>query len=180
MNLQLRPWQMKDAANLVAICNNKKIWDSIRDLMPHPYTRSDAIDFLGMAMAKKPLENFCIEADGAVVGNIGLVRFSDIYRKKLEIGYVVGEKYWGRGYATEAVRLMLDYAWKQFDVVKIFASVYESNRASMKVLENNGFSLEAVHKKGVYKNEKYLDEYIFSVFRPGFLSAGQSIQQNDK
>jgi len=171
MSLILRPWQLEDADDLVSICNNKKVWNNVRDLMPYPYNKSDAKDFIEMTKTKNPLHNFCIEVDGDVVGNIGVVLFTDVYRKKIEIGYVMHEKYWGKGYATEAVRQMVDYSWKTFDVVKIFAGIFNFNKASMRVLEKNGFQLENINRKSVYKNEKFLDEYIFSLFRPGFLES---------
>jgi len=167
-NVILRPWKLEDANDMASICNSRKVWNNLRDLMPFPYTRADAIDFLEMAIAKKPLENFCIEADGKVVGNIGVVRFNDVHRKNLEIGYFIGEKYWGQGYATTGVKLMLDYAWQHFDVVRIFAGIYDFNKSSMRVLEKNGFMLEAIHKKSLFKNQKYLDEYIYAIFKPGF------------
>ena len=139
--------------------------------MPYPYSRADAKDFLEMAKTKSPLENFCVESDGKVVGNIGVVRLSDVYRKKMEIGFMISEKHWGKGIATEAVAQLVDYVWKTFDVVKIFAGVYDFNAPSMRVLEKNGFQLESINKKGVYKNDKFLDEYIFTIFRPGFIES---------
>ena len=174
MNVILRPWQLEDADGLAAICNNKKVWNNVRDLMPYPYSRADAKDFLEMTKTKNPLENFCVESDGKAVGNIGVVRFSDVYRKKMEIGFMISEKHWGKGFATEAVAQLVDYVWKTFDVVKIFAGVYDFNAPSMRVLEKNGFQLESINKKGIYKNDKFLDEYIFTIFRPGFIESQSS------
>ena len=168
MGVILRPCQMEDANNMAYICNNMKVWNNLRDLMPYPYSRADAVDFLEMAIAKKPLENFCIEVEGKVVGNIGVVRYHDVHRRNLEIGYFIGEKYWGNGYATIGVKLMVDYAWQNFDAVRIFAGIYDFNKPSMRVLEKNGFVLESIHKKSLFKNQKYLDEYIYAIFKPGF------------
>ena len=161
MKVILREWKRSDAEALAKIANNKKIWDNVRDRLPHPYTLKDANEWLDLVKEQKITTTFCIEADGKLAGSIGIVLRDDVYRKTAEIGYFVGEEYWGKGVATEAVRQMVDYVKKQFDVVRIFAEVFEYNKASMKVLEKNGFYLEGIRKKAVIKNNVILDDYVW-------------------
>jgi RimJ/RimL family protein N-acetyltransferase len=96
-----------------------------------------------------------------LVGSIGVTLRDDVYRKTAEIGYFIGEEYWGKGIATEALRQMLLHVQKNFDVVRIFAEVFEYNKASMKALEKNGFYLECVRKKAAIKNNVILDDYVW-------------------
>lgn len=161
MKVILREWKRSDAEALAKIANNKKIWDNVRDRLPHPYTLKDAHEWLDLVKAQKVNTTFCIEADGKLAGSIGIVLRDDVYRKTAEIGYFVGEEYWGKGIATEAIRQMMDYVKKEFDVVRVFAEVFEYNKASMKVLEKNGFYLECIRKKAVIKNNVVLDDCIW-------------------
>jgi RimJ/RimL family protein N-acetyltransferase len=136
--------------------------------LPHPYTEEGAADFINIARGSLPIEDFCIERDGIPVGSIGLKLFEDIYRHNIEIGYYIAEAYWGEGLATEAVRLFVDYILNTFEVVRIFANVFEHNMSSMRVLEKNGFQLEAVHKKSIIKNNIVLDEFVWVKYNQDF------------
>jgi RimJ/RimL family protein N-acetyltransferase len=161
MKVILREWKRSDAEKLAKIANNKKVWDNVRDRLPHPYTKKDAQEWLELAKKERTATTFCIEADGQLAGSIGVILKDDVYRKTAEIGYFVGEEYWGKGIATEALKQMLDYIQKQFDVVRIYAEVFEYNKASMKVLEKNGFHLESIRKKGAFKNNVVIDDYVW-------------------
>ena len=162
MNVVLREWKKSDAAALAKIANNKKIWDNVRDRLPYPYTKKDAKEWLALVKKQKePATTFCVEADGELAGSIGFTLKEDVYRKNAEIGYFVGEEYWGKGIATEAIRQMVDYIQRNFDVIRIYAEVFEYNRASMRVLEKNGFYLECIRKKAAIKNDVIVDDYVW-------------------
>jgi ribosomal-protein-alanine N-acetyltransferase len=159
--LLIRQWKKEDAASLTAIANNKNVWLNLRDAFPHPYTLGDAFAWIEHTSKAKPIENFAIEYNGSIAGSIGVVPRADVYRKTIEIGYFIGEKYWGKGIATKAVSLLLDYIKQHFSVVRIYAEVFEHNKSSMKVLEHNGFHLESIRKKAVIKNNAILDDYVW-------------------
>jgi len=161
MNIVLREWKRSDAPSLARIANNKKIWDNVRDRLPYPYTKKDAKEWLALVRKQKTITTFCVEADGGIAGSVGFTLKEDVYRKNAEIGYFIGEDYWGKGIATEAVRQLVDYIQKKFDVVRIYAEVFEYNKASMKVLEKNDFYLECVRKKAAIKNNVILDDYVW-------------------
>jgi [ribosomal protein S5]-alanine N-acetyltransferase len=164
--VQIRPWVHDDAAALAAGINNKKIWDNLRDYIPHPYSLADARDYIAQQQGMNPVQNFAILYDGVLAGGAGIILKEDIYRKTAEIGYWIAEPYWNRGIATEAVKLLVAYAFATFDIVKLQAEVFEYNRASMKVLQKNGFTQEAVHRRAVIKNGVLLDDYLWIRFKP--------------
>src|ERR1700741_3238896 len=145
-NIVLRPWQKQDAQELAAIANNRNIWNNVRDALPHPYTVMDALQWISHVNGENPVMNFAIAYQGKVAGSIGCIPKEDISRKTTEIGYFVGEPYWGKGIATEAVKLLLGFIDTRLDVVRVEAHVFASNSASMKVLRKNGFHLEAIHR----------------------------------
>jgi len=161
MHVTLREWKRSDADALAAIANNKKIWDNVRDRLPFPYTKKDAKEWLDLVKKQKIVTTFCIDVDGKLVGSIGVTLKDDVYRKTAEIGYFIAEEYWGRGIATEAVKQMVSYVQKKFDIVRIYAEVFEHNKASMKALEKNGFYLECIRKKAAFKNNVILDDYVW-------------------
>lgn len=161
MKVVLREWKKSDATALAKIANNKRVWDNVRDRLPHPYTKKDAKEWLALVKKQKIVTTFCIEADGNLAGSLGLTLKEDVYRKNAEIGYFIGEEFWGKGIATEAVRQLVNYIQKNFDVVRIYAEVFEYNKASMKVLEKNGFYLESIRKKGAIKNDMIIDDFVW-------------------
>lgn len=86
-----------------------------------------------------PAENFAIDIDGKAVGGVGFVMGSDVERISAEIGYWLGEQYWGRGIMTSAVQEAVKYAFETLPIMRIYAGVFEYNIPSMKVLEKAGF-----------------------------------------
>lgn len=161
----LRPWQKQDAQELALVANNRKIWNNVRDAMPHPYTVMDALQWITHTSAQQPLLNFAIVYNGKIAGSIGCTARTDIHRKTVEVGYFVGENYWGLGLASEALRLLLQYIDTRLDIVRIEAHVFASNKASMRVLQKNGFFLEAIHQKGAIKNHIFTDDYVWVRFK---------------
>src|SRR6476660_8619365 len=126
----LRPWMSGDEASLVLQANSRLIWRNLRDAFPHPYTLADANHWIKIANPTTPITNFAIVVEGAAVGGIGLMLKDDVFRRSAEIGYWLGEEYWGRGIVTEAVRAVTDYAFATFDLCRVYAGVFEWNHAS--------------------------------------------------
>jgi RimJ/RimL family protein N-acetyltransferase len=165
MAVTIRQWTNGDLPNLVLYANNINIWNNLRNYFPHPYTEEHGKAWLEKAI-EPPIVNLAIDVDGEAVGGIGLILNSDVYIKTAEMGYWLGEPFWGRGIATEAIRLMVEYAFYYFDIIRLYAEVFETNKSSMRVLEKNGFYLEGVRRKAVLKNEVLMDDYIWVKLRP--------------
>jgi ribosomal-protein-alanine N-acetyltransferase len=158
----LRPWQLEDAPSLVRQANNRRISQNLRDAFPHPYTVDDADRWLAVANKHDPPTNFAIVVEGAAVGGIGLVLKEDVYYRSAEVGYWLGEQYWGRGIVSEALQAVSDYAFRTFDVVRLYAGVFGWNPASARVLEKAGFSFEARLKNAITKDGRMTDELIYA------------------
>ena len=161
----LREWKPGDEESLVRNANNKTIWRNLRDAFPNPYTLDDAKHWINIANPTTPIKNFAIVVDGAAVGGIGVVLKDDVFRRSAEIGYWLGEEYWGRGIVTEAVRAVTDYAFATFDLCRVYAGVFEWNPASMRVLEKAGYEVECRMKKSVTKDGQTIDELIYAIIR---------------
>ena len=166
MQVLLRPWSFADVNDLSTLANNRKIWDNVRDYFPHPYTRQKAEEWVSLHHQKKPVTHFAVETDGKLAGGISIMSKEDIYRCSAEIGYWIGEPFWGRGIASESIRQLLEIAWKQYpEVVRIYAEVFPANVASSRALEKNGFILESVRKKSCIKNGVIGNDLVFVKLR---------------
>ena len=161
--ITIRKWKADD---LVNYANNINVWNNLRNYFPSPYTEEDGKIWLEKMADASPIVNLAIDMDGACIGGIGLILNTDVYAYSAEIGYWLGEPFWNQGIATEAVRQMVEYCFYYFDIIRIYAEVFEINKASMRVLEKNGFYLEGVRRKAVYKNAILMDDYIWVKLRP--------------
>jgi ribosomal-protein-alanine N-acetyltransferase len=166
IDIRIRSWRPDDLEPLVRQANDIRVWNNLRDYFPHPYLEADGQAWIDTVTSSELPVNFAIEADGVFAGGIGLILNGDVYVKSAELGYWIGADYWGRGIASEAVRQMVDHCFRSFDIVRIYAEVFEGNKASMRVLEKNSFYLEGVRRKAVFKNGVLMDDYIWVLLRP--------------
>jgi [ribosomal protein S5]-alanine N-acetyltransferase len=164
--VNLRPWKISDAQQLALIADNKKIADNVRDGLPQPYTLKDAQDWLNIILPENnPPKYFAITIDNQVVGSIGLVSKTDIYRKNIEIGFFIAEDFWGKGIATRSIKAAASYAFREFDIVRIYAESFSDNTGSRRALEKAGFLLEAIFKRNIIKNGIIKDSCIYSALK---------------
>ncbi len=161
MYISLRPWTIEDAPTLAAYFNNIHIWNKLRDYIPHPYLLKDAEEFITTQLELAPTQNFAILNEEEIVGGIGIILQDDVYKMNAELGYWVAEPFWGAGIASIAVGLMTQYTLDTFAINRIVAEVFEPNKASMRVLEKNGYYLECVRRKGILKNECLSDDFVW-------------------
>ncbi|MEM5871758.1 MAG: GNAT family N-acetyltransferase [Candidatus Aenigmatarchaeota archaeon] len=138
-------------------------------LIPWPYKKRDAFNFVKTAkekLKKREAYTFGIFLKGTdkLVGCISLKNVSK-ENKNGELGYWIGRKYWNKGYATEAVKLILHFAFKKLKLHKVYAVVLEENIASVKVLEKNGFRIEGEFREQRFRYKKWHDELRFGILK---------------
>ncbi len=177
-DLILRPWQKSDLKELVQIADDKSISDNLRDAFPFPYTYKDAENWIALTEKNNnPILFFAITFNDKLIGSIGIVLKEDIYRKNAEIGYFIGKQYRGKGYITLAIQAILSYIFTNFDIIRVYAEPFATNKASRKVLEKNKFICEAVFKQYVIKNGLIQDSCIYSILKSDYLQ--YNILQDD-
>lgn len=165
MQFTLRPWRIDDVDSLVQYANNSHIARFMTDSFAHPYLEENARNTIAFAH-NSPSRMFAIEINGKASGGIGLHPQTDILRRNAELGYWLGEPFWGSGIMTEAVKQIVDYGFANMEETdRIFGRVFGNNTASQKVLQKAGFRLEAQFKKTLFKNGEYIDELIYAVRR---------------
>jgi len=167
MNFTLEQWNKSYISSMAKHANNPKIADNLRDGFPHPYTSEDAEWYVNDCIEKNDCNQItrAIVVDGEAVGSVGIFIKDDVYRKSGELGYWLGEEYWGKGIMSAAVRQICKEAFAQFDIVRIFAEPYSHNTGSRRVLEKTGFTLEGVMKNSVCKHEKIYDSCMYALLK---------------
>ena len=164
-NVVLRKWQRGDEDCLVKHADNIEVAKFLKDSFATPYTYSDALQWIKFANRNIDSYNLAITLNDEVIGAIGVEKQQDVYRKSAELGYWLGEEYWNKGIMTNVVKEMIDLAFQNFNIVRLFAYVFSENQASAAVLEKAGFQLESIQKAAIYKNGKFMDQMIYTIIR---------------
>jgi ribosomal-protein-alanine N-acetyltransferase len=164
--VKLRRWRIEDLDALAGYANNRKIWMNLRDRFPHPYTRVDAEAWIRLCLVEEePALQFAIDLADEAVGGIGFERLTDVHRLTAEIGYWIGEPFWGRGIASAAVAEATAYGFVRLGLERIQAAVFAENRASVRVLEKSGFTCEGCLRRSVLKDARILDSFLYARVR---------------
>jgi len=161
----VRSWEWRVREAIVRHANNRSVWINLRDRFPHPYTHADARNWLDTVVGISPETNFAIAVEGEAVGGIGFTVQHDVAHRSAEIGYWLGEDFWGRGIATEALIAVTDYAFANYDLCRLYAHVFDWNPASVRVLEKAGYEFEGRLKKSVTKNGQTIDQLMYAAIR---------------
>jgi [ribosomal protein S5]-alanine N-acetyltransferase len=165
----LRPWREGDEPSLVKHANNPNVARNLRDLFPHPYTFIDAERWLAGAKTLMPGTNFAIDVEGEAAGSID-IRFHDATPQAAEIGFWLGELFWGRGIMSEAVPAFTRHVFRNFPVHELYACVFSWNAASRRVLQKSGFSNSGLKTGREEKAGRKVDCYDFRTSRSDWIT----------
>ncbi len=163
MEIRIRPFTPEDAPKLSELGNSKNVAQYMAGRFPHPYTINDAEKYIQEVGSVMPTRSFAIVLNNELIGACGVHPQEDIFKNNAEIGYWLGEKYWGHGYVQEALKLLIPYAFQNFSINRLYARVFGNNPRSMKVLERSGFVLEAKYNGTLERFGEILDEYIYAL-----------------
>jgi RimJ/RimL family protein N-acetyltransferase len=157
--LLLRSLEREDVPALVLLAGAKEIAATTLNI-PHPYTEADALTFLAKASedfrgGRSVSFAISIPPGREVCGGIGLV-LADAH-KHAELGYWIGAPYWGKGYATEAARAVVEFGFGTLHLNRIFAHHFAGNTGSQKVLEKIGMRHEGQFRQHIRKWDQFID-----------------------
>ena len=131
--LTLKKLGVSDKDRLTELIGDFRVSETLSNV-PYPYTHQDAETWLNRVDTSE--FELSIFRNSILIGGIGLTPEDDVY---FELGYWLGFEYWGRGYATESCKALLNYVKKNTSYKNFKASVYKGNIASSKVLKKVGF-----------------------------------------
>jgi ribosomal-protein-alanine N-acetyltransferase len=161
----VRPWAESDAESLQRHADNRKVSMHLRDRFPYPYTIDAARNFLGWIAGQPAVTVWAIEVDGLAVGGIGIELRSDVERVSAEIGYWLGEAYWNRGIATEALKAVTVEAFSRFEITRLYAVPFADHAASVRVLEKAGYVREGRLRQSAIKDGQIRDQLLYATYR---------------
>jgi [ribosomal protein S5]-alanine N-acetyltransferase len=161
----VRSFQPGDVSSLAQHAGTYSVARNL-NLMPHPYSRQDAEAWIALATSQKPETQFAIAIGDEVVGGIGL-RLDDperqgVFRHSAELGYWLGESFWGQGIMSEAIAAFVAWAFGHFGLARIHASIYARNLASARVLTKAGFELEGRLRACYFKEGGFIDGLLYA------------------
>ncbi len=165
----IRDLDIDDAPSIALHADNPGIARALRDLFPSPYSLLDAVAFIAKFSTAEPSTVFAIATAEEAFGIIGFFPGQDVNRFSAEVGYWIGEDYWGRGIMTKALDAFTDYVFQNSEMNRLYAGVFSSNPASGRVLEKAGYQYEGTHRASVFKNGELLDELLYARLRPGLV-----------
>src|SRR5204863_6085875 len=129
---------------------------------PHPYTAADARQFIQAIAVARPPTMFAIVVEGEAVGGTGFSPGADVERYSAEVGYWLGEPFWGRGITAEAVQLLSAYAFDTCGMLRLFALPFADNEQSIRVLEKAGYTRDAILRSSSVKHGIVRDQALYA------------------
>jgi RimJ/RimL family protein N-acetyltransferase len=165
-NYHLDEFRLGDTASLVDAINDAEISRNTLNI-PFPYTQKDAEWWLTEMGIRKnlnqPQKNWAIRnTDGLICGGIGLHHKYGADSHKDEIGYWLKRDLWGQGIMTKVVGEFTSYCFDRLNLERLEAPIFEFNKGSARVLENNGYQREGLLRKAYLKEGTYYNSVLFA------------------
>lgn len=174
--LTLRPFNLDDAKDVQRLAGNKKIAETTLG-MPHPYPDGIAEEWISTHQKEYEENKGIVWAitkndSNELVGAIGFKLRPEF--NKAEFGFWIGVPFWNKGYASEALSVILKYGFEELKLNKIYAHHFITNPASGKVMLKNGLKEEGYLREDIIKNGEYIDVKIYSILRKEYLENSSS------
>lgn len=144
----------KSKQDILSIVSQIGDWEVVKWLamVPYPYTYNDCESYLKESNNNELALNIFL--DNQLIGGVGLHLHNDNY---YELGYWLGKDYWGKGYATESSKKLLEYALEKLNSPKIKSGYFVDNLSSGNVLKKLGFKEVGIEKRYSDSNKKEMD-----------------------
>ncbi len=168
--LRLRLVELADAPVIQTLASDRAIAAYTLSI-PHPYPENGAVEFIQRVMEQRAQghddHSFCIirQSDNEQIGMIGI---HPRHGYHAEIGYWIGVANWGQGYATEAVRRVIQFGFEYLHLQRIEARYFTDNPASARVMQKAGMTFEGIMRQHIVKWGQFVDLGIYSILRSEF------------
>lgn len=160
----LRPLVDADADSLARHADDPAVASCLRDRFPHPYHRGDAEAYIAHVATRPVQTSFGIVVDGDAIGSISLLLGDDIARRSAEVGYWIGQRFWGLGIGTTALHATTQYAFATLGLARVFALPFVTTVGSVRVLEKVGYVCEGLLRRSALKHGELLDQWMYAAY----------------
>lgn len=165
--LVLRPFLLSDATIVQLLAGSREVADTTLAI-PHPYLDGMAESWIatheGAWTRHESATLAIVEAEAGLVGAISLR--IELPQRRAELGYWIGVPYWGRGYATEAVRAMLEFGFRRLSLHRVYAFHFERNPASGRVMAKAGMQREGTLRGHYFRWGAPEDVAVWGILAP--------------
>lgn len=171
----LRPLDLEDLASLTAWFNDQEVMRNTRNYRPQtPMAEETFLRKLGESETDMVLGIMAREPE-QFIGVTGLHQL-DARNRHVQFGITVGEKSaWGKGYGTEATRLMVRYAFDTLNLNRVWLHVYEDNERALHVYQKVGFRIEGRLRQSYFRDGRYWDTLTMAVLREEWETADRTL-----
>lgn len=164
----LRAYKADDIEIATKYVNDKELKKLLVTTIPFPMTSWEEEEWIKSQKSNNQGNyNFAIEdiETGKYIGGCGIQSVDWLARVAI-VGIMIGNKdYWGKGYGTDAMKVLIDFIFNDMNINKIRLQTFSFNERAIKSYEKCGFKVEGVLKNEIFKEGKYYDEIIMSIFR---------------
>lgn len=165
--VRLRAYTKEDIPQALKYLNSYEVTKNLSPGIPYPFTLEDEEKWYASNSALNDTYSFAIETleDNLYLGGCGINQV-DFKNSHVMIGIFIGDPaYWGKGYGTDALKLLTKFIFEEMNIHKIKLGVYSFNERAIKCYEKVGFIEEGILKKEIFKEGKYYDEHLMALFR---------------
>jgi RimJ/RimL family protein N-acetyltransferase len=184
--LILRPFTLADAPRVRELAGDRRV-AATTALIPHPYPDGAAEAWIGaheksaaqgtefsfaitLAGTRTPGRENDLSDTGHVIGSIGVGVEGNPMHRRAALGYWIGVPYWNKGFATEAGRAILSFAFLRREYHRIFAWHFTGNGASGRVMQKLGLAYEGTYRQHFFKWDEFLDVSFYGLLRADWLA----------
>jgi RimJ/RimL family protein N-acetyltransferase len=169
--INLRQLRRSDSSSIQRYANNRRISKYVTHL-PYPYLLCDARKWINTShrlLRTGRGYHFGIEGkeNGTILGCVGLNNIN-LRDKNAEVGYWLGVPFWGKGYTSEAVKLIVGYSFQDLRLRRVYAIVHCSNLGSIRVLRRSGFRREGTFREACLMSGRWSDVYFYGLLKEEF------------
>lgn len=168
----LRELNERDESQIVVLLADKEISSNTLSIpfpLPDGWVRK-WIEGLSKNQIGGHPTSFSISLMGSnqTIGVISLLDVDNVHNHA-ELGFLIGKRFWGRGYATEASKLLLNHGFHTLQLHRVFAYHFSHNIASKKVLKKLGMVHEGSIREHVKKDGRYLNSELYGILKNEFV-----------
>ncbi|MEE4194536.1 MAG: GNAT family protein [Anaerolineae bacterium] len=165
--LRLRALEKEDLPKFVEWLNDPEVRENL--FINHPLSMAEEEQWFGHMMEQPQYERpLCIEVKieddhWQLIGNLALMNISNVHRNA-ELGIMIGDKdYWNKGFGTEAIKVLVNHAFQNLNLHRIYLRVYDTNPRGVRCYEKAGFVHEGTQRDAIFKDGKYIGMHMMSV-----------------
>lgn len=165
MKITLEKWKSEDYEEFFILSNDKELRGNMSDDFPQTIEESKQI--VSFFSNSKDITEYirAIKVDDKIVGCIAAFFETGMYCKNEEISYWLNCEYRGKEIMPQVIKMFSQCLFTKFDMHRIWARPFESNRASQRVLEKSGFVYEGLMMENALKNNQYVNTRVYALVK---------------